>query len=94
MRGKKPWAVLTNDKSISPIGAAQLYLRRNLVEKVIQELLDDYSLAKLPRSAFDENTCWVLMTGFSFNLWLDFKMTVFGRHRTEVLRRKLSTLIR
>ena len=82
------------DKSIDAIGAAQFYLRRNLVEKVIQELLDDYSLAKLPRSAFSENTCWVLMTGFSYNLWLDFKMTVFGRQQTEILRRKLSTLIR
>ncbi len=94
MRGKKPWAVLTNDKSINAIGAAQFYLRRNLVEKVIQELLEDYSLAKLPRSAFDENACWVLMTGFSYNLFLDFKMTVFGIRQTEILRRKLSTLIR
>jgi len=94
MRGNKPWAVLTNDKSIDAIGAAQFYLRRNLVEKVIQELLEDYSLAKLPRSAFDENACWVLMTGFSYNLWLDFKMTIFGSRQTEILRRKLSTLIR
>ena len=51
-------------------------------------------MAKLPRSAFDENTCWVLMTGFSYNLFLDFKMTVFGIRQTEVLRRKLSTLTR
>ena len=94
MRGNKPWAVLTNDKSIDAIGAAEFYLRRNLVEKVIQELLEDYSLAKLPRRAFDENTCWVLMTGFSYNLFLDFKMTVFGRQQTDILRRKLSTLIR
>ncbi len=94
MRGKKPWAVLTNDKSIDAIGAAEFYLRRNLVEKVIQELLEDYSLAKLPRSAFDQNACWVLMTGFSYNLFLDFKMTVFGRKQTDILRRKLSTLIR
>jgi hypothetical protein len=56
--------------------------------------LDDYSLAKLPRSAFDENACWVLMTGFSYNLFLDFKMTVFGIRQTEILRRKLSTLTR
>ena len=34
------------------------------------------------------------MTGFSYNLFLDFKMTVFGRLQTEILRRKLSTLIR
>ena len=94
MRGKKPWAVLTNDKSVDSIGAAEFYLRRNLVEKVIQELLEDYSLAKLPRRAFDENVCWVLMTGFSYNLWLDFKMTVFGREQTDILRRKLNTLIR
>jgi len=94
MRGKKPWAVLTNDKSIDAIGAAEFYLRRNLVEKVIQELLEDYSLAKLPRRAFDENACWVLMTGFSYNLFLDFKLTVFGRKQTDILRRKLSTLRR
>ena len=94
VRGKKPWAVITNDKSIDAIGAAQFYLSRNLVEKVIQELLEDYSLAKLPRSAFDENVCWVLMTGFSYNLFLDFKMTLFGIRQTEILRRKLSTLIR
>ena len=94
MRGNKPWAVITNDKSVDAIGAAQFYLRRNLVEKVIQELLEDYSLAKLPRSAFDENTCWVLMTAFSYNLFLDFKMTIFGIRQTEILRRKLSTLIR
>ena len=94
MRGKKPWAVITNDKSIDAIGAAQFYLRRNLVEKVIQELFQDYSLAKLPRSAFDENACWVLMAGFSYNLWFDFKMTIFGIRQTEILRRKLSTLIR
>jgi len=68
MWGQKPWAVLTNDKSIDPIGATQFYLRRNLVEEVIQELLEDYSLAKLPRSALDENACWVLMTAFSYNL--------------------------
>jgi len=94
MRGNKPWAVITNDKSVDAIGAAQFYPRRNLVEKVIQELLEDYSLAKLPRSAFDENTCWVLMTAFSYNLFLDFKMTIFGIRQTEILRRKLSTLIR
>ncbi len=94
MRGKKPWAVITNDKSTDAIGAAQFYLRRNLVEKVIQELTEDYSLAKLPRSAFDENACWVLMTGFSYNLFLDFKMTIFGIRHREILRRKLSTLIR
>ena len=34
------------------------------------------------------------MTGFSYNLWLDFKMTVFGIQQREILRRKLSTLIR
>ena len=28
------------------------------------------------------------------NLFLDFKLTVFGRKQTEILRRKLSTLIR
>ena len=94
VRGKKPWAVITNDKSIDAIGAAQFYLRRNLVEKVIQELLEDYSLAKLVRSAFDENTCWVLMTAFSYNLFLDFKMTVFGIRDTEILRRKPNTLMR
>ena len=74
--------------------AAEFYLRRNRVEKVIQELLDDYSISKLLRSAFDENACWVLLTAWSYNLFLDFKMTIFGLKQTEIHRRKLSTLRR
>ena len=92
VRGKKPWAVITNDEATDATWAAEFYLRRNRVEKVIQELLDDYSIAKLPRSAFDENACWVLLTAWSYNLFLDFKMTIFGLKQTEIHRRKLSTL--
>ena len=94
MRGKQPWAVLTNDETTDACWAVDFYLKRNRVEKVIQELLDDYSLSKLPRSAFDENTCWVLLTAWSYNLFLDFKMTLFGVKQTEILRRKLQTLRR
>lgn len=94
VRGKKPWAVITNDEATDATWAAEFYLRRNRVEKVIQELLDDYSISKLPRSAFDENACWVLLTAWSYNLFLDFKMTIFGLKQTEIHRRKLSTLRR
>ena len=82
------------DEAVDACWAVEFYLRRNRVEKVIQELLEDYSLAKLPRKAFDENKCWVLLTGWSYNLFLDFKMTLFGQQQTEILRRKLSTLRR
>ena len=94
MRGKKPWAVITNDEATDACWAAEFYLCRNRVEKVIQELLDDYSISKSPRSAFDENACWVLLTAWSYNLFLDFKMTIFGLKQTEIHRRKLSTLRR
>ena len=94
MRGKKPWAVITNDETTDACWAAEFYLRRNRVEKLIQEMLDDYSMAKLPRSAFKENACWVLLTAWSYNLFLDFKMTMFGLGQTQILRRKLSTLRR
>lgn len=93
-RGKKPWAVITNDEAADACWVAAFYLSRNRVEKVIQELLDDYSIGKLPRGAFDENTCWVLLTGWSYNLFLDFKMVAFGLKATCILRRKLSTLRR
>jgi len=94
MRGKKPWAVLTNDESANECWAASFYLRRNKIEKAIQELLDDYAIDKLPRSAFDENACYVYLTAWSYNLFLDFKMTIFGVGATKTLRKKLSTLRR
>ena len=92
MRAKKPWAVITNDEHADVTWTAEFYLRRNRVEKVIQELIDNYSMAKLPRSAFDENRCWVLLTAWSYNLFLDFKMTRFGLKQIEIHRRKSATL--
>ncbi|RMD59879.1 IS4/IS5 family transposase [Candidatus Parcubacteria bacterium] len=94
MRGQKPWAVITNDEQTDACWAVDFYLQRNLVEKVIQELLEDYSLAKLPRSKFDQNACWVLLTGWSYNLWLDFRMHLFGLEALDILRKKLTTLRR
>jgi len=94
MRGKKPWAVLTNDESVDACWAADFYLMRNKVEKAIQELIDDYAIGKLPREAFDENACFVYLTAWSYNLFLDFKMEMFGVDATKTLRKKLSTLRR
>jgi len=94
MRGKKPWAVITNDEAAEPCWAASFYLMRNKVEKAIQELLDDYAIGKLPRKAFDENACWVYLTAWSYNLFLGFKMEVFGRDDTNTIAKKLSTLRR
>ena len=35
-----------------------------------------------------------MLTAWSYNLFLDFKMTTFGITETQILRRKLSTLRR
>ena len=94
MKGNKPWAIITNDEQADACWAASFYLRRNKVEKAIQELVDDYAICKLPREAFDENACWVYLTAFSYNLFLDFKMMMFGVDATKTLRKKLSTLRR
>jgi hypothetical protein len=94
MKGKKPWAVITNDETADSCWAASFYLRRNKVEKAIQELIDDYAIGKLPREAFDENACFVYLTAWSYNLFLDFKMEMFGVDATKTLRKKLSTLRR
>jgi hypothetical protein len=51
-------------------------------------------LGKLPQEAFDENACWVYLTAFSYNLFLSFKMTIFGVNATQILHQKLSTLRR
>jgi len=45
-------------------------------EKVIEELKNDYALQKLPRKAFRDNTCYVLLTLWSYNLLVDYKLTV------------------
>ncbi len=94
MKGMKPWAVITNDESADKCWVAAFYLRRNKVEKAIQELLDDYSIGRLPREAFDENACFVYLTAWSYSLFLDFKMAMFSASNTKILRRKLSTLRR
>ena len=38
MKGKKPWAVITNDESADKCWVVSFYLKRNKVEKAIQEL--------------------------------------------------------
>jgi hypothetical protein len=94
MKGMKSWAVITNDESADKCWAASFYLKRNKVEKAVQELVDDYAICKIPREAFDENACWVYLTAWSFNLFIDFKMTMFGVDATKTLLKKLSTLRR
>jgi len=94
MKGKKPWAVITNDEMTDACWAASFYLKRNKVEKAIQELLDDYAIGKLPREAFSDNACFVYLTAWSYNLFLDFKMTLFGIGTIKILAMKLSTLRR
>ena len=62
IREKKPWAVITNDEATDAGWAAEFRLLRNRVDEVVQELLENYSLAKLPRRKFKDNTSWVLLT--------------------------------
>jgi len=57
-------------------------------------IIDDYAISKLPREAFDENACWVYLTTWSYNLFLDFKMEMFGVNAIKILAKKLSTLRR
>jgi len=50
------------------------------VEKIIEELKNDYTIEKLPRNAFRDNTCFVLLTLWSYNLLIDYKLTVLQDH--------------
>jgi len=75
-KGCSPWAIITNDTHLSPAQIVELYTHRNLVEKVIEELKNDYAIQKLPRKKFTENTCSVLLTLWSYNLLNDYVLTV------------------
>jgi len=75
-KGRPPWAIITNDTHLSPAQIVELYNHRNLVEKVIEELKNDYAIQKLPRKKFTENTCYVLLTLWSYNLLNDYTLSV------------------
>ncbi len=75
--GCSPWAIITNDTNLSPAQIVELYGHRNLVEKIIEEIKNDYAIQKLPRKKFTENTCYVLLTLWSYNLLNDYVLTVF-----------------
>jgi len=75
-KGCLPWAIITNDPDLSPAQIVELYYHRNLVEKVIEELKNDYAIQKLPRKKFTENTCYVLLTLWSYNLLNDYNLSV------------------
>jgi len=75
-KGCLPWAIITNDPDLSPAQIVELYYHRNLVEKVIEELKNDYAIQKLPRKKFTENTCYVGLTLWSYNLLNDYNLSV------------------
>lgn len=75
-KGHLPWAIITNELQFAKADIVRFYEHRNLVEKLIEELKNDYALQKLPRKAFRDNTCYVLLTLWSYNLLADYKLTV------------------
>jgi len=81
-KGCAPWAVITNDTQLSKTEIIQFYDHRNLVEKAIEELKNDYAIQKLPRKAFLENAAFVLLTLWSFNLMVDYKLSVLQEKHT------------
>ena len=81
-KGCGAWAVITNDTELSKTEIVQFYDHRNLVEKLIEELKNDFAIQKLPRKAFRENTCFVLLTLWSFNLMVDYKLSVLQEKTT------------
>lgn len=81
-KGCAPWAVITNDIQLSKTEIVQFYEHRNLVEKAIEEIKNDYAIQKLPRKAFLENTAYVLLTLWSFNLLVDYKLSVLQEKHT------------
>ena len=52
------------------------------MEKAIEELKNDYAIQKLPRKTFLENTAFVLLTLWSFNLMVDYKLSVLQEKHT------------
>jgi len=75
-KGCGAWAVITNDTQLSKTEIVRFYDQRNLVEKLIEELKNDFAIGKLPRKEFQQNTCFVLLTLWSFNLMVDYKLSV------------------
>lgn len=75
-KGCNPWAIITNDFELSKTEIVKFYDHRNLIEKVIEELKNDFAIQKLPRKDFQHNTCFVLLTLWSFNLMVDYKLSV------------------
>lgn len=75
-KGCAAWAIITNDTQISKTEIVRFYDHRNLIEKLIEELKNDFTIAKLPRKDFQQNTCFVLLTLWSFNLMVDYKLSV------------------
>ena len=75
-KGCDPWAIITNDAQPTPADIVRFYQHRNLVEKIIEEIKNDYAIQKLPRKPFRDNTGFVLLTLWSFNLMVDYKLTV------------------
>lgn len=81
-KGCAAWAIITNDTELSKTEIVQFYQHRNLVEKLIEELKNDFAIQKLPRKKFQQNTCFVLLTLWSFNLMVDYKLSVLQDHAT------------
>ena len=51
-------------------------------DKLIEELKNDFAIQKLPRKLFLQNTCFVLLTLWSFNLMVDYKLSVLQDRNT------------
>ena len=81
-KGHAPWAIITNETQLAMADIVRFYEHRNLVEKIIEELKNDYAIQKLPRKAFRDNTCYVLLTLWSYNLLVDYKLTVLQNQAT------------
>ena len=89
-KGGLPWAIITNDTHLTPAQIVELYDHRNLVEKVIEEVKNDYAIQKLPRKKFTENTCYVLLTLWSYNLLNDYALT--GLQKKDLCFQQLKSL--
>ena len=89
-KGGLPWAIITNDTHLTPAQIVELYDHRNLVEKVIEEVKNDYAIQKLPRKKFTENTCYVLLTLWSYNRLNDYALT--GLQKKDLCFQQLKSL--
>ena len=91
-KGCGAWAIITNDTQLSKTEIVQFYDHRNLVEKLIEELKNDFAIQKLPRKNFQQNTCFVLLTLWSFNLMVDYKLSVLKLKDKTTLFQQLKSL--